>query len=99
MQGEKDKPDEIRKAGSKKTQSDTRVALKGIYEYKGNKLLVTLKSFSIESLQTNRIVQTLPILYLKLIVAHVNSYKLVKTIESFLKQEGNSMSILEIEKI
>jgi hypothetical protein len=49
MQEEKDKPNESRKMGHKKTLIDTRTALKSIYEHKGHKLLVTLKSFSIES--------------------------------------------------
>lgn len=57
MEGEKDKPSgDARKGGLKKTFSDQRNALKGIYDYNGHKFLVTLKSFSIESLQTNRVV-------------------------------------------
>ena len=56
MQEEKDKPADSRKSGQRNTFVDTRTALKGIYEFKGCKLLVTLKSFSIESKQTHRII-------------------------------------------
>lgn len=87
MESEKDKsPADIRKAGQKKTLSDSRNVLKGIYDHKGHKLLVTLKSFSIESLQTNRVIETLPIPFLKLLTTHVSSSKLVKAIDNAMKQ-------------
>lgn len=95
MEGEKDKSSDDRKGGQKKALMDDRIALKGIWEFNGNKLLVTLKSFSIESLQTNRILETLPLPYLKLIVTHVPSSKLVKSIDSSMKQEGSSLVIID----
>jgi hypothetical protein len=56
MQDEKDKVVDPKKTGQKKTLVDPRTTLKAIYEHKGHKMLVTLKSFAIESLQTNRII-------------------------------------------
>jgi len=56
MQDEKDKHIEARKISQNKTFVDPRTTLKAIHEHNGHKLLVTLKSFAIESQQTKRIV-------------------------------------------
>jgi hypothetical protein len=47
MQEEKDKPAENRKGNHRKSLNDNRTSLKAIYEYKGHKLLLTLKSFAV----------------------------------------------------
>lgn len=93
MQEEKDRSAEGSKNSHKRTLSDARTALKAIYEYNGHKLLLTLKSFSIELIQTHRILETLPMMFLKLLTAHVPSSKLLKTIENAMKQEGSTITI------
>jgi hypothetical protein len=92
MQIDKDKPVEAGQGGHKKIV-DTRVALKSIYEYKGHKLLLTVHSFAIESVQTHRTIETLPLPYLKLLTTHVPGAKLAKTIESAMRQEGSTITI------
>ena len=86
MQGEKDVPAEGRKGGKRKSLSDGRVAIKGIFELRGQKFLVTLTSFAIESVQTGKVLETLQLPYLKLLVSKVASSKLVKTIEGAMRQ-------------
>ncbi len=55
MQGEKDVPAEGRKGGKRKSLNDGRVSIKGIFELRGQKFLVTLTSFAIESIQTGKV--------------------------------------------
>ena len=86
MQGEKDVPAEGRKGGKRKSLSDGRVAIKGIFELRGQKFLVTLTSFAIESVQTGKVLETLQLPYLRLLVSKVPSSKLVKTIEGAMRQ-------------
>jgi hypothetical protein len=93
MQIEKDVPAEGRKGNKRKSLSDGRTAVKGIFELKGQKFLVTLTSFSIESVQTGKILETLQLPYLKLLVSKVPSSKLVKTIEGAMRQEGSTITI------
>lgn len=73
--------------------SDGRVAIKGIFELRGQKFLVTLTSFAIESVQTGKVLETLQLPYLKLLVSKVPSSKLVKTIEGAMRQEGSTITI------
>ena len=80
MQGEKDVPADGKKGSKRKSLSDGRVSIKGIFELRGQKFLVTLTSFAIESVQTGKILETLQLPYLKLLVSKVPSSKLVKTI-------------------
>ena len=85
MQADKDRPVEKGKAGNKKL-IDTRTSLKAIYEYKGHKLLLVLHSFCINSVQTSRTIETLPLPYLKLMTAHITGSKLVRTMENAMRQ-------------
>ena len=73
--------------------SDSRTSIKGIYDYKGFKLLLTLKSFAIESLQSNRVLETLQIPFLRLLVTNAPSSKLIKYIENAMRQEGATITI------
>jgi hypothetical protein len=93
MQEEKDKPTENRKSNQRKSLNDNRTSLKGIYDYKGFKLLLTLKSFSIESVQSHRILETLQLPFVRLLVTHVQSAKLVKAVENAMRQEGSTITI------
>lgn len=93
MQEEKDKPQENRRPGQRKSLNDNRTALKGIYDFRGLKLLLTLKSFSIENVQTHRIMETLQLPFIRLLVAHVSSGKLVKAVEGAMRQEGATITI------
>ena len=84
---EKDKPiyNEKKNALLKKIKdrSDNRTSIKTIYDFKGSKLHVTLKSFVIESENSNEC--GLPMPYLRFLLNHVNSSRLVKIIEPALK--------------
>lgn len=61
-----------------------------------NKLHVTLKSFGLISEKGSE--TGLPIPYLKFLIGHVNSSRLVKIIEPSLKNEGNQV-VVEFDKI
>ena len=93
MQEERDQPTDHRKTTQRKSFSDNRIAIKAIYDLKGAKLLLTLRSFSVESVQTHRILETLQLPFLRLLVAHVSSNKLVKAIEGSMRQEGATVTI------
>lgn len=72
--------------------------MKAIYDYKGHKMLISLKSFTIESLHSHKIIETLPIAYVKLLTSHVSSGKLVKTLEGAMRQEGSTV-VIDYERI
>lgn len=93
MQEERDKPVDHRKTTQRKSFSDNRIAIKAICDLKGAKLLLTLRSFSIESVQSHRTLETLQLPFLRLIVAHVPSNKLVKAVEGSMRQEGATVTI------
>jgi hypothetical protein len=93
MQQERDRPADNRKATQRKSLSDNRIAIKAIYDMKGAKLLLTLRSFAIESVQSHRILETLQLPFLRLLVAHVPSSKLVKAVEGSMRQEGATVTI------
>ena len=99
MLEEKDKPVDERRTGHRKSFVDARTCLKAIYEHQNHRLLVTLKSFVIESEQTKRAVETLPLAYITLMINHVNSSKLAKSIEGAMKSEGSSMVIIDYERM
>lgn len=92
MQEEKDKPLQDHKH-TRGSVVDSRTSLKGIYDFEGHKLLLTLKSFSIESAHTHKILETLQIPFMKLMVSHVPSLKLIKSIEGAMRQEGSTVTI------
>jgi hypothetical protein len=87
MMQEKDKPtyNEKKNAILKKIKdrSDNRTTIKAVYDFAGEKLHITLKSFTIESEKSNE--GGLPIPYLRFLIHHVNSARLVKIIESSIK--------------
>lgn len=93
MQDEKDKPQESRRSGQRKSLNDNRTSIKGIYDFRGLKLLLTLKSFSIENVQTHRVMETLQLPFIRLLVGHVSSGKLVKAVEGAMRQEGATITI------
>lgn len=93
MQEEKDRPQENRRTGQRKSLNDNRTALKGIYDFRGLKLLLTLKSFSIENVQSRRVLETLQLPFVRLLVGHVGSGKLVKAVEGAMRQEGATITI------
>lgn len=93
MQKERDRPADHRKTTQRKSFSDNRTAIKAIYDLKGAKLLLTLRSFSIESAQSHRTLETLQLPFLRLLVAHVPSNKLVKAVEGSMRQEGATVTI------
>lgn len=93
MQEEKDRPLENRRSGPRKSLNDGRTALKGIYDFRGLKLLLTLKSFSIENVQSHRVLETLQLPFVRLLVGHVGSGKLVKAVEGAMRQEGATITI------
>ena len=99
MQEEKDRHSDSRKGPHRKSFVDSRTSIKAIYEYRGHKLLVTLKSFFIESEQTRRVIETLPLAYLKLMIAHVSSNRVARSIESAMHSEGSSMVVIDYEKM
>ena len=79
-----------------KDRSDNRTSIKTVYDYKGEKLHTTLRSFFVESERTSE--GGLPMPYLRFLINHVNSSRLVKIIEPALKVEGNQI-VVEFEKI
>ena len=85
MQEEKDMPVEQRHPGQKRSFIDSRTKLKAIYEHRGHRLLFTLSSFIIEDSNTKKVAETLPLAYVKLMVNHVSSSKLVRSIESAMR--------------
>ena len=99
MLEEKDKPVDERRTGHRKSFVDARSCLKAIYEHQGHRLLVTLKSFVIESEQTKRTVETLPLAYITLMINHVSGSKLAKSIESAMRSEGSSMVVIDYERM
>ncbi|CAM6005737.1 unnamed protein product [Sphagnum balticum] len=78
--------------------SDGRTFIKAIYEHGRSKLYVTMKSFELEILNQNSGSQGLPLPYLKFMLEHVNSSRLVMVLESSLKIEGNQI-VVEYEKV
>lgn len=93
MQEEKDRPQEGRRSGQRKSLSDNRTALKGVLDFRGAKLLLTLKSFSIENVQSRRVLETLQLPFVRLLVGHVASGRLVKAVEGAMRQEGATITI------
>jgi hypothetical protein len=97
---EKDKPiyNEKKNAILKKIKerSDNRTTIKAVLDFEGEKLHITLKSFTIESEKSNE--EGLPIPYLRFLIHHVSSVRLVKIIESSIKSEGNQI-VVEFDKI
>lgn len=97
---EKDKPlySEKKNALLKKIKdrSDNRTTLNAVYEFMNHKLHVSLKSFGLISEKGSQ--TGLPIPYLKFLIGHVNSSRLVKIIEPSLKNEGNQV-VVEFDKI
>lgn len=93
MQEERDRPTDNRRTTQRKSLNDNRTALKGIFDLRGAKLLLTLRSFSIESVQSHRILETLQLPFLRLLVAHVASGKLVKAVEGAMRQDGSTVTI------
>ena len=92
---EKDKPiyNEKKNALLKKIKdrSDNRTSIKTACDFKGEKIFVTLRSFVIESDKSNE--GGLPMPYLRFLLNHVNSSRLVKIIEPALKSEGNQIVV------
>jgi hypothetical protein len=93
MQEERDKPADNRRTTQRKSLNDNRIALKGIFDLHGVKLLLTLRSFAIESVQSHRVLETLQLPFLRLLVTHVPSSKLVKAVEGAMRQEGSTVTI------
>jgi hypothetical protein len=93
MQQERDRPADTRRATQRKSLSDNRTAVKAIFDFHGAKLLLTLRSFAIESVQTHRVLENLQLPFLRLLVNHVPSSKLVKAVESSMRQEGATLTI------
>jgi hypothetical protein len=100
MLQEKDKPVYSEKKNTIlkkiKDRSDNRTTINKVYNLAGEKLSVTLKSFTVESEKSNE--EGLPIPYLKFLIHHVNSLRLVKIIESSIRSEGNQI-VVEFDKI
>jgi hypothetical protein len=100
MMQERDKPiySEKKNAILKKIKdrSDNRTTISAVCDYENEKLHVTLKSFTIESEKSNE--GGLPIPYLRFLIHHVNSGRLVKIIESSIRSEGNQV-VVEFDKI
>lgn len=87
MLQEKDKPiyNEKKNALLKKIKdrSDNRNFIKTVYDFNGHKLNVTLKSFSVDSDRSAE--GGLPMPYLRFLINHVNSARLVKIIEPAMR--------------
>ena len=81
-----------------KDRSDGRTFIKAIYEHGKSKLYVTMKSFELEIIQPSTGSRGLPLPYLKFLLEHVNSSRLVMVLESALKIEGNQI-VVEYEKV
>ena len=79
-----------------KDRSDNRISIKTVYDYKGEKIHVTLKSFTVESERSSE--GGLPMPYLRFLINHVNSARLAKIIEPAMKTEGNQI-VVEFDKI
>ena len=87
MLQEKDKPiyNEKKNALLKKIKdrSDNRTSIKTVYDYKGQKLHATLRSFFVESDKSSE--GGLPMPYLRFLINHVNSARLAKIIEPAMR--------------
>lgn len=87
MMVEKDKPIYSEKKNyllkKIKDRPDNRTIIKSVYEFMGEKLHVNLKSFVVESERSNEC--GLPIPYLRFLIQHVNSSRLVRILESSIR--------------
>lgn len=81
-----------------KDRSDGRTFIKAIFQKDEVKIFASLKSFELEILHPNKGSQGLPIPYLKFLLDHVNSSRLIMVIEGALQLEGNQIAV-DYEKI